>query len=177
MNSKDMKPVNFIDLQKNRKSQKLKIKNIIFIIPLIIVLIAISYDYNYLNKNHSVEESSQLYSEDEILIIREEIDSLRFEKEKLLEKLDVLNSLDKRHNQVCFSELINMSLDKDTDQDFLVELNYLDENIYYIGNCVDEKILEDKVVYFNEKDVGNLIIDKVDYSNGYFTYILKVEDN
>lgn len=177
MKTHNMRPINFIEFKETKQSKDKEFSKILMILPLLILLVIILYDYKTLNQTYLLNQNSNnLYSEEEILNIKEEIELLKTEKDELSKTLSVLNSLDKRSNQDLFNDLISMSINKDTDQDFLVELSYFNDEFYYKGNSIDTSIPENKVVYFNDNNERNLFIDNLDYSNGYYTYILKIED-
>lgn len=166
-----MRPINFIDIEKEEKTNN--IFNILLLaIPFLIIIFILFIDYNIILKDSNNVEALG-YSENEILKIKNDIEKLENDKEKLSMTLEKLDHLDNRNEQIILTNILNTSIDRNSEKNFVTKINYNNDETTIEGNSIDTKSPEDDLIYFNSKFNENLYIYEMNFSDGFYTYILK----
>lgn len=168
-----MKPVNFIKPEgqvKLRKGFKIN-RIIIFIIPLVIVFGLIILDYFHLKKNMSSVKDEILISEEEMMILKSQTETLEEMLSDLKNSQYLLSNLEEKTQKAeKIINLLNISSELESNNIFFTSIA-LDETLTLMGNSLEKESVNHWLDTINGEE-NDFYIGELSFSNGFYTFII-----
>lgn len=165
-----MKPVNFVEVKKERKDFK---KNFLFLIPLFVLILFIAYD---IGTNYETSNKDQSYiSLQEVNNLNDKINTLEIENHESELIMDFYKSLEERkHEEDELSKMLTLFLEETSENIFLSSFSYDKDILIVRGVSLSSDLLDnfDKLI---SKKTDRLVLNEVIFQNGYYEFSYKGE--
>lgn len=168
-----MKPVNFI-----KPEGQVKLRNgfkinriIIFTLPLVIVFGLITLDYFHLKKDVSSVKDEILISEEEMMILKSQTETLEEMLSDLKNSQYLLSNLEEKTQKAeKIINLLNISSELESNNIFFTSIA-LDETLTLMGNSLEKESVNHWLDTINGAE-NDFYIGELSFSNGFYTFII-----